>query len=75
MQIVSLSPHAHGSDSVEKNMYGVIIALIPALFVSLFYFGVGSAIVLATSVIACVFFEWAISKYILKNPRLTITDG
>ena len=23
--IVSLSPHAHGTDSVEKNMYGVVI--------------------------------------------------
>ena len=75
MQIVSLSPHAHGSDSVEKNMYGVIIALIPALLVSLFYFGVGSAIVLATSVIACVFFEWAIAKFILKREKLTICDG
>ena len=36
--VVSLSPHAHGNDSVEKNMYGVIIALIPALVVSLLYF-------------------------------------
>ncbi|MBR2178706.1 MAG: RnfABCDGE type electron transport complex subunit D, partial [Paludibacteraceae bacterium] len=40
--IVSLSPHAHGNDSVERNMYGVIIALIPALIVSFLYFGVGS---------------------------------
>ena len=37
--IVSLSPHAHGTDSVERNMYGVIIALIPALLVSFAYFG------------------------------------
>ena len=42
--IVSLSPHAHGTDSVERNMYGVIIALVPALLVSFFYFGIGSAI-------------------------------
>ena len=28
--IVSLSPHVHGGDSVKKNMYGVLIALIPA---------------------------------------------
>ena len=54
--IVSLSPHAHGNDSVEKNMYGVMFDLVPALLVSLFYFGIGSAIVLATSVLACVFF-------------------
>ena len=46
-------------------MYGVIIALVPALLCSLYYFGLGSAIVLATSVIACVVFEWAITKYIL----------
>ncbi len=73
--IVSLSPHAHGNDSVEKNMYGVIIALIPALLVSLFYFGIGSAIVLATSVIACVFFEWAITKFMLGKKKTTICDG
>ncbi len=73
--IVSLSPHAHGTDSVERNMYGVIIALLPALLVSFLYFGIGSAIVCATSVIACVFFEWAINKYILKRDRCSITDG
>ena len=73
--IVSLSPHAHGTDTVERNMYGVIIALLPALLVSFFYFGIGSAIVCATSVAACVFFEWAINKYMLKNPRTTVCDG
>lgn len=73
--IVSLSPHAHGKDTVERNMYGVIIALLPALIVSFIYFGIGSAIVCATSVVACVFFEWVINKYLLKNPRNTILDG
>ncbi|MBQ9652037.1 MAG: RnfABCDGE type electron transport complex subunit D [Prevotella sp.] len=73
--IVSLSPHAHGNDTVGKNMYGVIIALVPALIVSLAYFGLGSAIVLATSVLACVCFEWAIAKFILKREQLTICDG
>ena len=73
--IVSLSPHAHGTDSVERNMYGVIFALLPALFVSFLYFGLGSAIVCLTSVAACVLFEWAINKYVLKNPRNTVIDG
>ena len=73
--IVSLSPHAHGTDSVERNMYGVIIALLPALLVSFWFFGIGSAIVCATSVVACVFFEWAINKFMLKNERNTILDG
>ena len=73
--VVSLSPHAHGRDSVERNMYGVMIALVPALLVSLWFFGIGSAIVCLTSVAACVFFEWTISKYILRNERNTILDG
>lgn len=73
--IVSLSPHVHGNDSVERNMYGVILALLPALLVSFAYFGIGSAIVCATSVLACVVFEWAINKYIFRNERITVCDG
>ena len=73
--IISLSPHVHGGDTVQRNMYGVCLALVPAIVASLVFFGVGSAIVLATSVAACVFFEWAISKYILRSERLTIADG
>ncbi len=72
--IVSLSPHAHGSESVEKNMYGVIIALIPTLLVSFLYFGIGSVVVCSTSVVACMLFEWAIAKYMLHR-RPTLTDG
>ena len=56
-------------------MYGVIIALMPALLVSFYFFGLGSVIVCLTSVAACVCFEWAINKYILKNERNTILDG
>lgn len=73
--IVSLSPHVHNNDSVQRNMYGVLIALIPALLVLLIYFGVGAAIVTLTSVVACVFFEWAITKFILKREKNTILDG
>jgi electron transport complex protein RnfD len=73
--IVSLSPHAHGTDTVERNMYGVIIALIPALLVSFHFFGLGSVVVLATSVAACVLLEWAINKFMLKNERNTVLDG
>ena len=73
--IVSLSPHVHSEDSVQKNMYGVLIALIPALIASFAIFGLGAVVVTATSVAACVFFEWAITKFILRRPRTTVTDG
>ena len=56
-------------------MYGVMIALLPALLVSFYYFGLGSVIVCLTSVAACVFFEWAINKFVLGNERNSILDG
>ncbi len=73
--IISLSPHVHGGDSVRKNMYGVLIALIPALLVSFIFFGLGAIVVTLTSVLACLFFEWAITKFILKREKSTICDG
>ncbi|MBQ8672796.1 MAG: RnfABCDGE type electron transport complex subunit D [Bacteroides sp.] len=72
---VSNSPHVHSGDSVKKNMYGVLIALLPAFLVSLYFFGLGALVVTLTSVAACVFFEWAIAKFILKKATTTVCDG
>lgn len=73
--LVSLSPHIHANDSVEKNMRNVIIALLPVLGVSVAYFGIGAAIVCATSVVACLFFEWVIAHVVMKSKRNTLADG
>jgi electron transport complex protein RnfD len=72
--VVSLSPHAHGNDSVERNMWSVVIALVPALLVSFAYFGLGSLVVVVSSVASCVFLEWAITKYLLHR-QPTLADG
>jgi Na+-translocating ferredoxin:NAD+ oxidoreductase subunit D len=72
---VSPSPHIHGDQSVKSIMYGVILALMPAFAVSIYFFGIEALRVTITAVIACVFFEWIIQKYILKKGTLTITDG
>lgn len=71
---VSGSPHVHSNQSVKSIMYGVVIALIPAILVSVYFFGIDAARVLLISVAGCLFFEWAIQKYLLKGP-LTINDG
>jgi len=71
---VSPSPHAHAPDTTRKLMFGVIIALLPALFSSIFYFGYGAIIVTSTSVISCLLFEYLIQRFIFKKP-VTITDG
>lgn len=71
---VSGSPHIHTEQSVSKIMYGVVIAMVPAILVSVYFFGLGAVKVMLASVLACLFFEWAIQKYLMKGP-LTINDG
>lgn len=71
---VSPSPHIHAQEDTKKLMSGVIIALIPALLASVWYFGWGAVIVTALSVLSCMLFEYVIQKYLLKGP-VTITDG
>lgn len=71
---MSLSPHIHSGDSIEKNMYGVLIALIPAFICSVIFFGWGAILVTAVSVAACLIFEYAIQKYLLRQTP-TIWDG
>lgn len=72
--IVSSSPHQLGTNSVKKLMYGVLIALIPTLFVSVWFFGLGAIIVIITSVLSCILFEYLLTKFVLKKPT-TIADG
>lgn len=71
---VSPSPHHYGNDSVSKIMYRVILALIPALAVSLVLFGMGALIVTGVAVVSCVFFEYLIARYIMKTEP-TVWDG
>ncbi|MCF8228667.1 MAG: RnfABCDGE type electron transport complex subunit D [Bacteroidales bacterium] len=71
---ISGSPHVHGDMSVKKIMYGVVYAMIPAILVSVYFFGLDALRVILISVAACLFFEWFIQKYIIKGP-ITIDDG
>lgn len=72
--IISPSPHIHSGDTVERNMYAVLLALIPACLVSIAQFGLGALVVLSVAVGVCVLAEWLIVKYIMKS-EVTITDG
>ncbi len=72
--VVSASPHIHSDRTSRKLMYDVVIALVPAFLVSLYLFGISAFIVTAVAIISCLFFEFAIQKYILKTAT-TISDG
>lgn len=73
--LVSPSPHIHSGDTIEKNMYAVVIALIPALIASVVFFGVSALVLTLVSVASCLAFEFLISRFMLGNKQLTITDG
>ena len=72
--IVSPSPHVHSGDSIEKNMYHVLIALIPAFLIALYVFRLDALLITLFSVIFCVGFEYLIMKYIMKR-KPTVLDG
>lgn len=55
---VSACPHIHTTDSTTRIMLNVIIALMPALVASILLYGLRSLLVVATTVAACVLFEY-----------------
>lgn len=71
--LVSPSPHLHANVSTRSLMHDVIIALTPAIVVSVLFYGWSELLILAVSVASCVLLEWVITKYMLKAPS-TIGD-
>ncbi len=71
---VAHSPHQFGDDSVQKIMYRVLFALVPAFAVSLVFFGLGALIVTGVAVVSCLAFEYLIARFIIKT-KPTLWDG
>lgn len=72
--VISGSPHVHQDLTVPKMMYGVVYAMIPAMLVSFYMFGLGAAKVFLITILSCLFFEYIIQRYLIKGP-ITINDG
>ena len=68
---ISPSPHAQTPTTVSRLMLHVIIALVPAVLFALYYFGIGAAIVIATSIVGCIAAEYLITRYMLgRKPSI-----
>ena len=67
---ISSSPHLHSRMSTRAIMGDVLIALLPALLGSVYFFGLRALMVTLISVSACVFFEWAWCKLMKKTSRV-----
>ena len=71
--LVSPSPHLHTKTSTKSLMRDVVIALLPAVAVSVLFYGWSELLVLGVSVASCVLLEYLITKYLLKG-TCTIGD-
>jgi len=71
-KIVSSSPHLHSGASTRRIMLDVLIALVPAAVMSVFWFGWRALAVTAVCVASCIASEY-ISRLVLKRPH-TVGD-
>ena len=71
--LVSPSPHTHGKESTQSIMRDVLIALAPAMLVSILSSGWSALMLILVGAAACVLTEFLIQKYLLKRP-VTVSD-
>ncbi len=66
---VSLAPHLRSKSTTQKIMLDVLIALLPALVGSIYFFGMRAAIMVVACVVTCVVSEFVFQK-LMKKPIL-----
>ncbi len=71
--IVSPAPHLHGNESTKSLMRDVIIALVPSLLVSVYFFGFSAIKLALVGVATAVAVEYVIQRYIVKS-KITVND-
>ena len=70
--IVSSSPHMRATDTISSIMRDVIIALLPATFAGVYFFGYRAVLVILTSVAASVLSEYLYQK--IMNKPVSVGD-
>ena len=65
--LVSPNPHLHSKTTTKVLMRDVVIALLPAVVVSVVFYGWKELFVLAVSVLSCMAIEYLITRYCLKK--------
>ena len=71
--LVSPSPHLHTKTSTKSLMRDVVIALLPAVIVSVLFYGWSELLVMSVSIASCLLLELFITRFMLKKP-CTISD-
>ena len=68
--IVSSSPHISSPVKTKNIMLDVIIALIPSLIASIYFFGPRAAVVVIASVATCVIAEYICRKVMKREQTI-----
>ena len=71
--LVSPSPHLHTKTSTKSLMRDVVIALLPAVVVSILFYGWSELLVMSVSIASCLLLELFITRFMLKK-SCTISD-
>lgn len=70
--VLSSTPHMRDNDSTQSIMFHVLIALMPATLVGIWFFGINALITVVLAVGSAVLFEYLYQK--LTKQTITITD-
>jgi H+/Na+-translocating ferredoxin:NAD+ oxidoreductase subunit D len=65
--VITSSPHIRTRENLHRVMYDVVIALVPALLVSIYFFGLDALLVTVSAVISAVIFEMMFLKIAGKS--------
>ncbi|MBP2024735.1 RnfABCDGE type electron transport complex subunit D [Peptoniphilus stercorisuis] len=67
---VSLAPHINSKDSVQRIMLDVIIALLPALIGSIYFFGMRALLLNVVCIATCIISEYVFQKLMKKDIQI-----
>lgn len=70
---VSASPYIRSEESIEKIMYSVVLALLPATLTSIYFFGIRALFINILAVFSCMLFQFFVDKITKREP--TYLDG
>lgn len=71
--VVSVGPHIQCKESIQRMMYAFIIALIPAMLMGVYTFGISALKLLIVAVVSAVLVEAGLQR--LMKKEITIKDG
>ena len=73
--LLQSSPHVRDTDSVQRVMVTVVLALMPAVIAGTVFFGLRALVIMLLSVVSCLLFEGAALKVAGKPVRAHLMDG